>query len=87
MLLYLISSFAILTSEQTAIKKRIKEVGVPLKYWGFSIYRGILTGLNEAFIIDGKKKDELIVKDPKSASTLEWVIDVMTYGPFTSNPK
>jgi hypothetical protein len=38
-----------------------------LKDWNINIYRGILTGYNEAFIIDGKKKDELIAEDPKSA--------------------
>jgi len=73
-LLFNEESFAILTSEQTAIKKRIKEVGVPLKHWGFSIYRGILTGLNEAFIIDRKKKDELIARDPKSADILKPIL-------------
>jgi hypothetical protein len=64
----------IVKSEQTAIKKRIEEVGVPLKDWDISIYRGILTGLNEAFIIDGKKKDELIAEDPKSAEILKPVL-------------
>jgi hypothetical protein len=41
-----------------------------LKDWDINIYRGILTGYNEAFIIDGKKKDELIAEDPKSAEII-----------------
>ncbi|KAA6311931.1 hypothetical protein EZS27_037042 [termite gut metagenome] len=45
-------------------------MGTPLKNWNINIYRGILTGYNEAFIIDGKKKDELIEKDPKSADII-----------------
>ena len=43
---------------------------MPLKDWDINIYRGILTGYNEAFIIDGKKKDELIAEDPKSAEII-----------------
>ncbi|HHT9147197.1 MAG TPA: Eco57I restriction-modification methylase domain-containing protein, partial [Candidatus Wunengus sp. YC61] len=68
------NSFVVVKSEQTAIKKRIEEIGVPLKDWNISIYRGILTGLNEAFIIDGKKKDELIAKDPKSAEIIKPIL-------------
>ncbi|MBF8275272.1 MAG: hypothetical protein HW390_345 [Candidatus Brocadiaceae bacterium] len=68
------NSFVVVKSAQTAIKKRIEEIGVPLKDWNISIYRGILTGLNEAFIIDGKKKDELIAKDPKSAEIIKPIL-------------
>jgi hypothetical protein len=41
-----------------------------LKDWDIKIYRGILTGYNEAFIIDKNKKDELIAQDPKSAEII-----------------
>lgn len=41
-----------------------------MKDWNINIYRGILTGYNEAFIIDGKKKEELIAQDPKSAEII-----------------
>ena len=41
-----------------------------MKDWNINIYRGILTGYNEAFIIDGKKKDELMAEDPKSAEII-----------------
>ncbi|MCF6153251.1 MAG: class I SAM-dependent DNA methyltransferase [Candidatus Kuenenia stuttgartiensis] len=68
------NSFVVVKGEQTAIKKRIEEIGVPLKDWNILIYRGILTGLNEAFIIDGKKKDELIAKDPKSAEIIKPIL-------------
>ncbi|MCX6578838.1 MAG: DUF559 domain-containing protein [Candidatus Aminicenantes bacterium] len=67
-------SFLILTNEQTAIKKRITEIGVPLKDWNISINYGIKTGLNEAFIIDRKKKDELIARDPKSADIIKPIL-------------
>lgn len=34
------------------------------------IKRGVLTGLNEAFILDGKTKDRLIAQDPRSAEII-----------------
>ena len=34
--------------------------GAPLKEWGINIYRGVLTGCNEAFIIDSGKRDEIL---------------------------
>ena len=43
---------------------------MPLKDWDVKIYRGILTGFNEAFIIDNKKREELIAKDPKSTDII-----------------
>ncbi|WP_336732725.1 Eco57I restriction-modification methylase domain-containing protein, partial [Chryseobacterium sp. VD8] len=63
-------SWVILTEIEQRIKAKIEAVGVPLKNWNINIYRGILTGYNEAFIIDGKKKDELISEDPKSAEII-----------------
>ena len=54
-----------------------------MKDWNINIYRGILTGYNEAFIIDGKKKDELIAEDPKSAEIIRPILrgrDIKRYG-------
>ena len=67
-------AFVIVKPEYTAIKRSIEAVGVPLKKWDITIYRGILTGLNEAFIIDGKKKAELIAQDPRSAEILKPIL-------------
>ena len=67
-------SFVIASGEQAKIKKRIEEVGLPLKQWDVSINYGIKTGLNEAFIISGKKKDELIAQDPKSAEIIKPIL-------------
>ena len=63
-------SWVVLSEIEERIKAKIEAVGVPLKDWDINIYRGILTGYNEAFIIDGKKKDELIAEDPKSAEII-----------------
>ena len=42
------------------------DVGTALKDMPISIYRGILTGFNDAFFIDGKTREKLIAEDPKS---------------------
>ena len=40
----------------------------------YAIYRGITTGLNEAFIIDNRTKEALVNADPKSAEILKPVV-------------
>ncbi len=45
---------------EQSIKKKIEAVGTPLKDWDINIYRGILTGYNDAFIITTSKRDEIL---------------------------
>ncbi len=45
--------------------------GVALKDMPISIYRGILTGYNDAFFIDEATKDKLISEDPRSAELIK----------------
>ena len=45
-----------------SIKKKIEAVGVPLKDWDIQINYGIKTGLNEAFIINEEKRNEILSK-------------------------
>jgi len=76
-------SWVVLSPIEQKIKAKIEAVGTPLKDWDINIYRGILTGYNEAFIIDGKKKDELIAADPKSAEIIRPILrgrDIKRYG-------
>ena len=54
-------SWVILSPIERSIKKKIESVGTPLKDWDINIYRGVLTGYNEAFIIDSEKRDEILV--------------------------
>ena len=56
---------------QQTLTHKIEQRGTPLKDWNISIYFGVKTGYNEAFIIDGVKKDELIAADPKSAEIIK----------------
>lgn len=48
-----------------AIKQKVEAQGIPLKNWGLTINYGIKTGYNQAFVIDGAKRKELIAADPK----------------------
>ena len=52
--------WVILTPIEQRIKEKIEAVGTPLKDWDIQIYRGVLTGCNEAFIIDTAKRDEIL---------------------------
>ena len=42
------------------LKEKIESIGKPLKDWDVNIYRGILTGLNDAFIITTEKRNEIL---------------------------
>ncbi|WP_424717894.1 Eco57I restriction-modification methylase domain-containing protein [Helicobacter pylori] len=42
------------------LRDKIESVGTPLKDWDIQIYRGILTGANEAFIIPTEKRDAIL---------------------------
>ena len=53
-------SWVVLSPIEQSIKKKIESVGIPLKDWDINIYRGVLTGCNEAFIIDSQKRDEIL---------------------------
>jgi adenine-specific DNA-methyltransferase len=56
------------------IKAKIQEVGRPLKDWKVNINYGIKTGFNDAFIITGEKRKELLKEDPKSAEILRPIL-------------
>ena len=43
-----------------SLKDKIEKAGKPLKDWDVKIYRGVLTGYNEAFIINSEKRDEIL---------------------------
>lgn len=55
-------SWVILTPIEQSIKHKIESVGTPLRDWDINIYRGVLTGYNEAFIISTEKRDEILAK-------------------------
>src|SRR5690606_17719701 len=46
------------------IKSKLEGFGVKLKKWDLGFYRGILTGYNDAFIIDTETKSKLEKNEP-----------------------
>ncbi|MBA4852002.1 Eco57I restriction-modification methylase domain-containing protein, partial [Emticicia sp. BO119] len=76
-------SWVILNPIEQRIKAKIEKIGTPLKDWDIQINYGIKTGFNEAFIIDGKKREELIKLDPKSDEIIRPILrgrDIKKYG-------
>ncbi len=55
--------------------RKIRNTGILIEeYVGSNVYYGIKTGLNEAFIIDAKKRDELIHEDSKNQEIIKPII-------------
>lgn len=58
--------------EVRTLMNKLQAAGVTLgEYVNGKFYRGITTGLNEAFVIDEVKRTELIAADPKSAEIIK----------------
>jgi adenine-specific DNA-methyltransferase len=76
------SGWVILSPIEARIKEKIEAVGIPLKDWDIKIYRGVLTGYNEAFIIDEDTKNKLIDASPKNAEIIRPILkgrDIKNY--------
>jgi type I restriction-modification system DNA methylase subunit len=67
-------SFSFCNSQEIDIKSKIESIGTALKDWNIKINYGIKTGFNEAFIIDKKKRDELVAKEPKSEEIIKPIL-------------
>jgi hypothetical protein len=58
--------------EVETLMERLRERGVPLaEFVGCKPYRGVLTGLNEAFLIDEATRTDLIGADPACAEIIK----------------
>ena len=84
-----VNSWVILSDIEQRIKAKIEAIGTPLKDWDINIYRGILTGYNEAFIIDKAKKEEILAnckteeEQQRSAEIIRPILrgrDIKRYG-------
>ena len=67
-------SWFIGSNNEIALKVKIEQIGKPLKDWNLKIYRGILTGLNEAFIIDRLTRDKLIIENSNSIEIIKPIL-------------
>jgi len=79
-----------LTDERTqALLKKLKAQGIPLgEYVKGKIFRGVLTGLNEAFVIDSQTRKRLIAEDHKSKELIKPFLlgrDIKRYRPLQSD--
>jgi hypothetical protein len=55
-----------------ALMDKLRRSGTPLgEYVGGKFYRGIVTGLNKAFVIDQATRDRLVTEDPRSAEVIK----------------
>ncbi len=64
--------WALVDEQSQALLNKLQTVGTPLgDYVGNKIYRGVLTGLNEAFVVDAETKKKLIKEDRKSAELIK----------------
>ena len=53
-------TWSILSEIELSIKRKVEQAGVPLKNWDVEMYRGVLTGYNDAFIITSEKREEIL---------------------------
>ena len=68
--------------------KKINRVGIPLEqYVKGKICWGIKTGLNEAFVINQKIKEELIAKNPKNLEIIKPFLTGRDIGRYSINSK
>lgn len=81
--------WSLANKQSQALLDKLRSVGVPLgEYVEGKIYRGVLTGLNEAFVIDKAERDRLIKDDPKSAELIKPFLlgrDIKRYQPPDNN--
>lgn len=72
--------WVILSSIEQSVKIKIDTIGTPLRNWGIKIYRGLLTGCNEAFIINSIKREEILSNcksDDERNKTLELICPIL----------
>ena len=75
--------WVILSPTELSLKRKMSDVGTPLKNWDINIYRGIITGCTEAFVIDEVKRAELVAYDQRSAEIIKPFLrgrDIRRYG-------
>ena len=63
-----------LSSVERTVMEKMEAVGTPLKEWDISIYYGIKTGFNDAFIVDTAVRNRLIDEDPASEEILKPIL-------------
>ncbi len=66
------TGWPLVNEQQGALMDKLKERGTTLKeFLDGRLFLGIKTGLNEAFVVDNKTKDQFIHKNPRSKAILK----------------
>jgi len=80
------SGWSLVNRTTQNLLNKLRNTGIPLgEYVKKKIYRGILTGLNEAFVIDNATRERLIAEDLKSAEVIKPFLagrDIKRYQPL-----
>jgi len=64
--------WALINKKSQNLLEKVNKKGVSLeKYVDGNIYRGVVTGLNKAFVIDEELKNKIISKNPKSKGLIK----------------
>lgn len=66
--------WAIMNDGKQSINEKIKAKSKELSKWNIEIYRGVTTGLNEAFIIDEDTRKEIVKADSKNKELLKPIL-------------
>ncbi len=77
--------WTVLSSTEQAVMEKMEAIGTPLCEWDISIYRGIVTGYNPAFIVDSTMRDQLIAEDPASEEILKPILRGRDIGRYSAN--
>ncbi|MDR1780381.1 MAG: hypothetical protein LBR50_06595 [Tannerella sp.] len=70
------AGFGIISETEKSIKNKISLAGVPLRTWDIRMHPGIKTGLDAAFIIDDKTKDQFVHADYKNFDIIKPLLSV-----------
>jgi hypothetical protein len=66
------NAWSLETSAVDDLMEKIRANGVPLaEYVSVQLYRGVVTGFNEAFLIDTVEREQLVREDPRSAEIIK----------------
>lgn len=80
--------WAALSAAEQGIMQKMEKYGIPLKEWDVSIYRGVTSGCNEAFVISNSMKNSMIASAPNAKEIIKPVLrgrDIQRYRAQSAN--
>jgi hypothetical protein len=66
------NNWTLISGKEQSVIEKIQVAGIPLRdYLGQDVLRGVITGLNDAFVINETTKNRIIDSDPESAQHIK----------------